>query len=121
MTRRKGLYREHFTEAERALLPRALPATPLEEEAELLQVLVRREMEQGKRDAERVARLVDRLVRIARTQQGLVGAAGDEAVRRREVADIFDRTRAFLEQEAAERRRVLVSGDATALGDGGAR
>jgi hypothetical protein len=88
MTKRKGLYRSHFTGAELVLLPRALPATPLEEEAELLQVLVRREMEAEKRDAERVARLIDRLVRIARTQQGLLGAAGDEATRRREVADM---------------------------------
>ena len=103
MTKRKGLYRHAFTPDERALLPRALPATPLEEEAELLQVLVRREMGEGKRDAERVARLIDRLVRIARTQQGLVGAAGDEATRRREVADMFERARVFLEQDAAAR------------------
>ena len=103
MPKRKGLYREHFTEEERALLPRALPATPLEEEAELLQVLVHRELREGKRDAERVARLIDRLVRIARTQQGLVGAAGDEATRRREVADMFERARLFVEQEAVGR------------------
>src|SRR5688500_10587894 len=97
MTKRTGLYRGHFTEAERALLPRRLPATPLEEEAELLQVLVRREMLEGKRDAERVARLIDRLVRIARTQQGLTGAAGEEAGRRREVAYMFERARVALE------------------------
>ena len=101
MTKRKGLYRGHFTEAERALLPRALPSTPLEEEAELLQVLVRREMGEGQRDAERVARLIDRLVRIARTQQGLLGAAGDEATRRREVVDMFERARVALAEEAS--------------------
>src|SRR5687768_9184542 len=101
MTKRKGLYRGNFTEAEGALLPRALPATPLEEEAELLQVLVRREMETGKRDAERVARLIDRLVRIARTQQGLVGAAGDGATRRREVEEMFERARVTMAQEGS--------------------
>jgi signal transduction histidine kinase len=101
MTKRKGLYRESFTEAERALLPRALPATPLEEEAELLQVLVRREMETEKRDAERVARLIDRLVRIARMQQGLLSAAGDEATRRREVADMFERARVTMAREGS--------------------
>ena len=101
MTKRKGLYRSSFTAEERALLPRALPATPLEEEAELVQVLVQREMKTEKGDAERVARLVDRLVRIARTQQGLFGAAGDEATRRREVADMFERARVAMAREGS--------------------
>ena len=62
-------YRATFTAAERSALGRAAEAATLEPEAELLRVLIMRELARERCDDEQVGRLVDRLVRVVRAQK----------------------------------------------------
>ena len=80
------IYRRTFTAAERRALEGAAEAAPLDPEAELLRVLIMRELGRERSDDERVGRLVDRLVRLVRAQRA--GARVDGRADR--LDEVFD-------------------------------
>ncbi|HEV8638720.1 MAG TPA: hypothetical protein VG370_31295 [Chloroflexota bacterium] len=67
--RPEGIYRETFTAQERRALEQTAEEVPLEAEAELLRVLIMRELRKERPDDERVGRMVDRIVRVVRAQR----------------------------------------------------
>lgn len=64
-----GIYRETFTAQERRALERTAAEVALEAEAELLRVLILRQLRKERPDDERVGRMIDRLVRVVRAQR----------------------------------------------------
>jgi hypothetical protein len=66
--RTSGIYRALFTAEERQALASDAEEGPLAAEAELLRVLVMRELASPGFSGERVGRMVDRLVRLFRAQ-----------------------------------------------------